>query len=50
MQETIVAVNDMTELSDAQKTSVYNLYKKYEDVMAAWLGDKNQIATWAPVA
>ncbi|MBR5570997.1 MAG: hypothetical protein IKW10_08940 [Oscillospiraceae bacterium] len=50
MKKTIQAVNDLKTLTDDQKTAVYNLYEQYESVMSAWLGEKNNIATWAPVS
>jgi hypothetical protein len=47
MKDTIQTVNTM-ELGDAQKTAVYGLYSQYASVMDAWLGESNNIKSWAP--
>ena len=49
MKSTIKEVNKMTELNDAQKSAVYDLYAQYADIMSAWLGETNNIKDWAPV-
>ncbi len=48
MKDTILAVNDLTTLSDAQKTAVGKYYDDHKTVMAAWFEqvDTNNIDTW----
>ncbi len=48
MRDAILAVNDLADLTAAQKAAVYGLYEQYSDVMAAWLGENNNIASWKP--
>ena len=49
MKETIKTVNALTNLTSEQKAAVYDLYEQYSDIMDAWLGENNNIKTWAPV-
>ena len=49
MKETVETVNALTNLTSEQKAAVYDLYEQYSDIMDAWLGENNNIKTWAPV-
>ena len=47
MKDTILAINGLTDLSDAQKIAVGKYYDKYSSVMAAWFADvDNNIDSW----
>jgi hypothetical protein len=47
MKDTILAINGLTTLSDAQKTAVGKYYDAYSAVMAAWFAQvENNIDTW----
>lgn len=46
MQDAIVAVNQLNDLSSTQKLAVYDLYREYSDTMDKWLGENNNIRNW----
>lgn len=46
MRDTIVAVNQLTDLSSTQKLAVYDLYREHSDIMDKWLGENNNIRNW----
>ena len=49
MRETVEKVNELTGLTNDQKAAVYGLYAQYANTMDAWLGENNNIKTWASI-